>query len=55
MAFVPEFSALVAFLVYYTLPQNKLDALMEFFGFPALGGVFLLYPAPFGAGAPVQW
>ena len=38
-----------------TLPQNKLDTIMEFLGFPAVGGVFLLYPAPFGAGAPVQW
>ena len=38
-----------------TLPQNKLDTLMEFLGFPAVGGVFPLYPAPFGAGAPVQW
>ena len=38
-----------------TLPQNKLDTIIEFLGFPAVGGVFLLYPAPFGGGAPVQW
>ena len=35
-----------------TLPQNKLDGVMDFLGFPAAGGVFLLLPCPFWAPGP---
>ena len=35
-----------------TLPQNKLDGVMGFLGFPAVGGVFLLLPCSFWAPGP---